>query len=513
MMPKGKVHNRPLSIRQAYPKYPSLYQVNTRVYARSPRWGGSGRLDDIPDSELDELRDMGFDWIYLLGVWQSGAAAREIAQAIPELLREYHETLSDLRPEDICGSCFAIQNYRVRRDLGGNAALKRFRKRLSQRGLRLMLDFVPNHTASDHPWVRAHPDYYVHGTPELLAQQPHNYTRLGRAPGAPVLAYGRDPHFPGWSDTLQLNYGNPELRQAMIGELMSVATLCDGVRCDMAMLLLPEVFQRTWGIPAAPFWPRAIQEVRSKYPGFTFVAEVYWDLEWALQQQGFDYTYDKRLYDRLRERQVPPVRQHFEAALDYQDRSVRFLENHDEPRAARVFLPEEHRAAAALTFLSPGLRFFHQGQIQGWKQKIPVQLCRAPQQPIDGRLNAFYMRLLELLRDDILRNGEWQLLECRPAWEANSSWESLIAFSWRGSGDRCWLVAVNYAPHHSQGYMRAPFPEWGGFHMRLNDLFSPASYDRQGDDLLEGGLYVDLPPWGINVFEVLRLSAGAGESL
>jgi len=449
---------------------------------------------------------MGFDWVYLLGAWQTGVAARKVSRTIPELLREYREALDDLRPEDVCGSCFAIKSYSVRRDLGGNAALKRFRKRLSQRGLRLMLDFVPNHTAPDHPWVKTHPDYYVHGTPELLAQQPQNYTLLKKAPGAPVWAYGRDPYFPGWSDTLQLDYGNPELRQAMVGELVKVAALCDGVRCDMAMLLLPEVFQRTWGIPAAPFWPQAIQEVRSIFPGFVLMAEVYWDLEWALQQQGFDFTYDKRLYDRLREQQGHPVRQHFGAALDYQSKSVRFLENHDEPRAARVFSLEVHRAAAVLTYLSPGLRFFHQGQIQGWQTKIPVQLCRAPVQPTDRLVNAFYLRLLELLRDDILRNGEWELLECTPAWENNPSWDSLIAFSWHGSGTRHWLVAVNYAPHPSQGYVRVPFPEWGSATLRLNDLLSTASHERHADDLLAGGLYLDLPPWGANVFEVVRLN-------
>ena len=305
--------------------YPSLYQINTRVYAHSRRWGGSGTLDDIPDTELDELARMGFDWVYLLGVWQTGVAGRKISQSIPELLREFREVLDDLRPEDICGSCFAIKSYRVRSDLGGNAALKRFRKRLSQRGLRLMLDFVPNHTARDHPWVRAHPDYYVHGTQDQLVQQSHNYTRLEKTPGAAGWADGRDPHFPGWSDTLQLNYGNPELGQAMVGELVKVAALCDGVRCDMAMLLLPDVFQRTWGIPAAPFWPRAIQEVRSIYPGFVTMAEVYWDLERLMQQQGFDYTYAKRLYDLLRERDSRPVRQHFGATLDYQSKSARFF--------------------------------------------------------------------------------------------------------------------------------------------------------------------------------------------
>jgi hypothetical protein len=346
----------------------------------------------------------------------------------------------------------------------------------------------------------------VHGTPAQLAEQPHNYTRIETPAGATVFAHGRDPNFPGWTDTLQLDYGNPHLQQAMIGELlMKVAALCDGVRCDMAMLALPEVFERTWGIQTEPFWPRAIQTVRTRYPNFTFMAEVYWDLEWALQQQGFDFTYDKRLYDRLRGLDARLVREHYWAAPDYQGRSVRFLENHDEPRAATVFTPDAHRAAALLTFLCPGLRFFHQGQLQGWQKRIPVQLCRAPAQPADQQIEAFYGRLLGLLRQDLPRDGDWQLLECASAWEGNPTWGSAIAFAWRNKDNsRYWLVVVNYGPHPNQCYLRLPFPEWVGASLQLNDLLSITSYSRQGDELLGRGLYLDLPPWGYHVFEVVK---------
>ena len=124
------------------------------------------------------------------------------------------------------------------------------------------------------------------------------------------------------------------------------------------------------------------------------MAEVYWDLEWTLQQQGFDYTYDKRLYDRLREGHARPVREHFHAGLDYQNKLARFLENHDEPRAAATFPPEVHEAAAVITFLSPGLRFFHQGQFEGRKKRISPHLCRGPDEPVDQQLEQFYDRLL-----------------------------------------------------------------------------------------------------------------------
>ena len=248
------------------PRYPSLYQINTRVWLTelSRALGKRATLDDIPDAELDRIAEMGFDWVWFLSVWQTGPAAQAISRANPEWRKEFQETLPDLREEDIAGSGFAIQNYTVHRDLGGDAALARLRQRLQKRGLKLMLDFVPNHMAPDHPWIDEHPDYFVHGSESDLARAPRNYCRVQTKNGPLVLAYGRDPYFEGWPDTLQLNYGNPQLQQAMIGELERIAGQCDGVRCDMAMLVLPDVFERTWGIRAELFWPKATESVRRK---------------------------------------------------------------------------------------------------------------------------------------------------------------------------------------------------------------------------------------------------------
>src|SRR5499426_1401260 len=275
---------------------PSLFQINTRVWLtelslNQPR---PATLDDIPDADLDRLAGMGFDWVWFLSVWQTGPAGQQVSRSNHEWRQEFEATLPDLREEDIAGSGFAITGYTVHQALGGNAALTRLRERLRQRGLRLMLDFVPNHTGLDHPWVESHPEYYVPGTERDLARAPGNYTWARRKGGDLLLAHGRDPYFPGWPDTLQLNYGNPATQEAMIGELLRIAGQCDGVRCDMAMLILPDVFERTWGIRSEPFWPKATHRVRKQVSDFRFVAEVYWDLEWTLQQQGFDYTYDKR---------------------------------------------------------------------------------------------------------------------------------------------------------------------------------------------------------------------------
>lgn len=320
--------------------------------------------------------------------------------------------------------------------------------------------------------------------------------------GPLILAYGRDPYFDGWPDTLQLNYGNPALQQAMIGELKQIAGQCDGVRCDMAMLILPEIYERTWGISAQPFWPAATQQVLKLAPDFCFMAEVYWDMEWALQQQGFNFTYDKRLYDRLREGQARPVREHFHADLAFQNKSARFLENHDEPRAAAIFPPEVHEAAAVITFLSPGLRFFHQGQFEGRTKRISPHLVRAPKEPIDQRLTQFYDRLLAVLRDPAVRGGCWQLLECRPAWDDNWTADCFVAFSWTGENGEKWLVVVNYADHQSQCYLAMPWSDLAGRMWRLCDRMGTATFERSGDELAAQGLYLDMPVWGHHILNM-----------
>jgi hypothetical protein len=488
-------------------RYPSLYQISTRVWMTelSRQMGRALTLDDIPDAELDRLAEKGFDWIWLLSVWQTGPAAQQISRSNPEWRREFHETLPDLCDADIPGSGFAITGYTVHQSLGGDAALARLRERLKKRGFKLMLDFVPNHMGLGHPWVEDHPEHFVKGTELDLARAPQNYTWVKRQRGDILLAYGRDPYFAGWPDTLQLNYANPATQEAMIGELVKIAGQCDGVRCDMAMLVLPDIFERTWGQHAPLFWPTATQRVRDRVPGFTFMAEVYWDLEWTLQQQGFNYAYDKRLYDRLREHHARPVRDHFRAGLDYQDKLARFLENHDEPRAAATFAPEVHQAAAVITFLSPGLRFFHQGQFEGHRKRISPHLGRGPCEPVDERLKEFYDRLLAVLRRPAVRDGQWQLLDSAPGWEGNWTHDCFLVFAWQGAGNERLVVAVNYAPNKSQCHVRLPFSDLAGRQWRLQDQMSSASYDWNGNDLVGRGLYLDMAPWQACVFALSRV--------
>jgi hypothetical protein len=301
---------------------------------------------------------------------------------------------------------------------------------------------------------------------------------------------------------LQLDYANPDLQAAMTGELLAIAAQCDGVRCDMAMLLLPEIFERSWGRRPEPFWPAAIGRVREVLPEFTLLAEVYWDLEWELQQQGFDYAYDKRLYDRLRDNDVQGVRTHMLAGLEYQHGLARFIENHDEPRAAAIFAEGQHQAAAVIAFLTPGLRFLHQGQLEGRRVRVPVQLCRRPDEPVNAELAAFYKRLLAVSRLQCVRTGVWQQLEGHPAWERNPSHAAYVSYTWSGDDGSAILVVVNSAPHASQCYVHLPLPDLAGRRWRLRDLFTDQEYIRDGDELTLRGLYIDRGPWGFHVFDI-----------
>jgi hypothetical protein len=495
-------------------KHPTLYQFNTRVLlgelGRS--LGRPATLADFPDAFLDKIAERGFEWVWPLGVWQTGPAGREISRTRPSLRDSYAHDLPDWRDDDVVGSPFAIQAYDVNRDFGGDSALAGLRERLGKRRLKLLLDFVPNHVAPDHPWVTAHPEFFIEGTDEDVAREPQNWGRFPAGRGSRVLAFGRDPYFPGWPDAVQLNYRHAGLREAMLGELGRVSERCDGVRCDMAMLVQPQIFQRTWGDRArprdgsppqdAPFWPDAIGRIKRRKPEFVFVAEVYWDMEWELQQAGFTYTYDKRLYDRLVSREARPVREHLMAAPDFQNHSLRFLENHDEPRAAATFQPPAmHMASAVITFFVPGLRFFYEGELEGRRARASMHLGRRVAEERDEEIAAFYERLLMVLRRPEVHEGSWRLLSPRQAWDGNPTADRFIVGLWELGEERL-LTVANFGDTQAQCYVTVDVPALAGRRAVLTDLLGDARYERDGKELSTVGMYLDLPAWGRHIFDL-----------
>ena len=399
------------------------------------------------------------------------------------------------------GSPYCIRRYVVDEHLGGPAGLAAARRALADRGLRLVLDFVPNHVAPDHPWARERPDHFVGGNAEDLRRDPASFVEIaGR-----VVARGRDPFFPAWPDVLQLDAFSAGLRESAAATLLEIADACDAVRCDMAMLVMNDVFARTWGArvgppPPAEYWPSLIQGVKRRHPDFRFIAEAYWDREWALQQQGFDLCYDKRLYDRLEKDGAESVRLHLQADLSYQEHLVRFVENHDEPRAAAAFPAEKARAVAVAFATLPGARLFHDGQLTGRRVRLPVFLARAPVEPADRDLEAFYRKLMDAIAAPALRDGSWRLLE-PTGWPDNASFQGLVAWAWE-KGDERHVVVVNLSEARAQGRVPFPWPDLAGQSLRLVDVFTGDAYDRGGSETIEPGLYVDLPGWGFHLLTV-----------
>ena len=317
-----------------------------------------------------------------------------------------------------------------------------------------------------------------------------------------MFAYGRDPYFSGWPDTLQLDYSARATQRAMAAELAKIAGQCDGVRCDMAMLVLPDVFQRTWGRRPEPFWSRVIPEVREQASWFLLHGGGLLGPRVDDAARGVRLRLRQAAVRSSAEKHARPVRDHFRAGLDYQDRLARFLENHDEPRAAATFDRDVREAAAIVSFLSPGLRFFHQGQFEGRLKRISPHLVRAPHEPEDDSVRRFYERLLSVLGRAVVRHGQWQLLECVPAWDGNGTSDGFLAFGWQLADREHLLVTVNYAATQGQCYVRLPLAGPTGRTVRFVDLMSEARYDRDRGDLASRGLYLDMPPWGYHVFEV-----------
>lgn len=488
-------------------KYPTVYEINTWVWLDdlSRESGRSVTLGDVPQSELERLAEYGFDAVWLMGVWERSPGARAISRTDPALREEYARTLPGYTDEDVVGSPYAIIGYRVDPALGGDEGLAAVRARLCELGLLLLLDFVPNHMAIDHPWTAEHPERLVQSDDASLASEPQNYFRAGTGEQARVFAHGRDPYFPGWPDTVQLDYRRAETRAAMTEELLSIASKCDGVRCDMAMLVTREVFSRTWGgefdTPEAEFWPEAIGRVKTEHPDFLFMAEVYWDMEYRLQQQGFDFAYDKRLYDRMLHEGAPSVRAHLRADLNYQSRLARFIENHDEPRALEAFGPERGRASSALALTLTGLRLLHEGQLEGRRTKLSVHLGRRSQEVADEGLEQHYRRLLAALAHAVFHEGGWQQVEPREAWAGNPSHQNFVGSLWT-SGEDLRLVAVSLSPERAQCYLPLELSALAGRPWLLSDALSDAQYLRDGDGLLSPGLYLDVPAYGHHLFEI-----------
>jgi len=493
-------------------RYPHLYEVNASLFIRrmSQKYGRTLTLATVPEEEWQVIARRGFDLVWIMGVWQRSPGARQKALLHTTLRQEYDRVLPGWTDEDVDGSPYAVYSYELNNLLGKTEELAELRSKLNRLGLGLILDFIPNHVALDHPWAHSHPQRFIQGNTADAQTHPDEFF----SPETGVyLAHGRDPNFPPWTDTAQVNFYSADLRQALIGELIRIAEFADGVRCDMAMLALNNVFQQVWGKyteyprPDTEFWFEAITQVKEQWPAFLFLAEVYWDLERQLHQLGFDFTYDKMFYDSLRYSGSSDIRNHLERSISYQQCRVRFIENHDEERAFTAFGSERSLAAAVVLSTVPGLRLFHDGQLEGRRLRLPVQLVREPEEDTDHDVTRFYEQLLKVCNSPSFHDGEWGLLEVSQSGEADSSYHNLLTWYWR-YGEQLKIVVINYSPEHAQGWLKLPLPLESKGGVLLRDEMSGETYVPDVDHPGHQGLYLDLKPWDTRILDVAPAPGG-----
>ena len=485
-----------------------IYEINTRVWLREQ--DKVGKIRDVDATFWDFLKSSGIEMVWLMGVWHTSPASIAKYCFHPDLQKEYDHCNPNWQSMDVQGSPYAIDRYIPSPLIGSTDDLKQLKEILNAKGLSLILDFVPNHFNAESELRKEHPELFFF---QSKTEDPNFFsTELG------AFAHGRDPYFPPWTDTIQLNYFHPSTHAFMTEELQSIAELCDGVRCDMAMLILPDVFKQTWGYlqydhPApANFWQHVIPLVRDRHPNFKFIAETYWDREWDLQQLGFDFTYDKRLLDRLKEGNISAIRDHLKASLAYQNRMVRFLENHDEQRSLQSLGGPKSRAASVIAYTTPGLNFFYHGQWKGHRLRQPVQLtlpadehlcpcsidtCQANSADIICRCQASHYE--SLLKIDLVRQkkGTWQLLEI----------ENDQILTWIWSDEDVHLIAINYSENWQQAVIELDQTMREGDCL-ITDLISQSYRQDHYRWVSSQTLQIDLPAYK---FVILRFT-GIGQS-
>lgn len=505
-----------------WPAQPRIFQINTWPWLRelSDRFNRRITLVDL-SYEIFPPEIKYFDVVWLLGVWTRSPAGTAIARNHPFLHEECRRNLPDLTPEDLVGSAFSLYDYTVENTLGGNAGIEHVRDVLHTHNKLLLLDFVPNHVGIDHPWLQEHPDWFLQGTPAELNETSMNVKRFIQV-GDQVFAHARDPYFPPWIDTIQVKAFSQELRDEYVKVLQKIATWCDGVRCDTAMLLTTPVVLKTWEARAGTpldqeFWESLIPNVKKSNPTFKFIAEVYWNLEKELLRQGFDWCYDKEFYDHLHKDTPENLRDHIRDDVAYQKKLVRFIENHDEPRSLATLGMQRAKAAGLIALSVPGAKLVYEGQLQGYLLKVPMQLGRRQVEHPIPEIASFYKELVPFLAENLLDDGTWQLLQVIPKNEfatPQGPWHhaqvfaearnDFIGYLW-GFPSHFLLVLANYSAQIAQGVV--PWPASAKIsgesdQVEIFELFSNRMTQRSRHVLETRGLEVALSPWGMWVLKI-----------
>ncbi len=486
---------------------PSMFEINTRVWLK--KFSGENpnfTISDVPSSYWDYLKEKGIDYIWLMGIWKTSPIAAKKYAFEPNLVKNYKSVLRNWAPKDVIGSPYAIDVYDIDESLGSIEDLLDVKLKLNNRGMKLILDYVPNHFSAETILLQTHQDIFLYTTEEHFQHDKHTYFKPFENEDC-YFAHGRDPFFPAWQDTVQVNYFSITARDFMANTLMQLTDICDGLRCDMAMLALNNVFQNTWSSnlnqlgfekPEDEFWKTAIDLVRKKRDDFIFIAEVYWDLEWEMQQLGFNYTYDKKLTDRLKDGHAQDIRGHLNATADYQSKSLRFIENHDENRSITSLGVNKAKAAAVIISTICGMHFYFDGQFEGKRVKLPVQLGREPLEKPNKSFINFYNHLLNITKHDIFKIGSWRQLKPDKCSENDFSFYNILAWKWEHKTENR-LVVVNFSNTISICLLKLNIKE-NSEKIVLTDLLNNIKYEREKHEIEQNGLFIKLGKYESHIF-------------
>lgn len=485
-------------------EHPCLYLINTRLWLDqlSKKYETSITIDKVPSTEWQPLFDK-YDYFWFMGIYKESNASRQYAQ---KWSFQSRYALPDLDPDkDVAASPFAIPEYSPSHSIVKNwEDWDKTVDFLHQNDKKVIIDFVPNHLALDSELAKTHPEYFIRGSESQYYSNPDFYFPLLAADQKNYyLAHGKDPNFPSWADTLQLNYGLPQVHKYMSEILQNLAFHSDGLRCDMAMLLNPATFLRTWGwtlseeqkkyLDVHSFWAENIPFIKKNInQDFKFIGEVYWDQDYL--SQYFDYLYDDRFYKGVTGSPLD-LKNHLGELLTSRDnknpcRHALYIENHDEERSVKNLGEKRARAAAFLAAIIPDTMFIvNQGQEKGWKIRPPMQINRFPTEVDNPQIQKFYQKLFNLINSPLYKSGT--LINC----QVNQLSGDTIALEFRSADEN--LTAI-FCLNIGDSYSKCTLPEIGkNTEIEIESL----TEDKEiiPDSSRQNGLYIGLESGEVQV--------------
>ena len=478
-------------------KHPILYEISTRpwLYELSKKYNKPiKKLKDIPLEEFDNLKENGIDIVWMMGVWKLGNYGLKFDQEL-----DFTSVLPDCTKADIIGSPYAITEYICNPEIGTNEDLLWLKKELNSRDLKLMLDFVPNHSAIDAP-TASNPKLYIRAPKGK--ENPERYTESG-------FAFGRyNNNLDPWQDVIQWNYWEEETRKIMKDNLMTVLSYADGIRCDVCGLLLNDAIGTTWKEeleywgytrPEKEFWEIALAEVKEKYPNAILLAEVYEPkhIE-TLTKLGIQYSYNRDVLVKLQDDNTckDVVTYIKSVAPEYWKHSAVFVENHDENRIVyNMASVDKAKAAGTIAATIGGMTFMNHGQWSGYKNKLEVHLRRGYDEMENKDVKKYYKKLMQIIQDPAFRGEKLEIVENM----GGKKKDDFVAYK-RIKDESFYLVVVNF----SDSFGCANIPIWdlkGKGECSIREVINDREYLRIVENIKKEGLTVCLSPWESQIFK------------